>query len=242
MENSSVVSQCEGALDYTLVIGTKNWSTWSLRAWLALKVADISFEEILISLRRPESVAMILEHSPSARIPALRINNGFTEAVVFDSLAICETIAERHPNAGLWPDDAEARGLARSYSAEMHSGFLALREALPMDFSRNLSAPPFDDTVQREIDRIQQAWQVALSRYSTDGGFLFGRFSIADSMYAPMVSRFQTYGIPMSGEIKDYAARVMMMPAMQEWLVGAQLEIENGLPDQWLVDMVRNAR
>lgn len=230
------------ALAYTLVIGTKNWSSWSLRAWLALKAAGISFEEILVPLRRPESATLIQEHSPSERVPVLRIRDGHSESVVFDSLAICETIAEHHPNAGLWPDDAEARGLARSYSAEMHSGFLALREALSMDFARTLPTPPLDDTVQGEIRRIQEAWHSALSRYGTEGGFLFGRFSIADCMYAPVVSRFQTYAVPMSDDVKGYATRVMALPAMQEWLAGAQREIEDGLPDQWLVDMVRNAR
>jgi len=229
-------------LDYTLVTGTRNWSTWSLRAWLALKSAGISFEEILVPLRRPESAELIARQSPSARVPILRIKDGGIESVVFDSLAICETIAERHSSAGLWPDDPEARGLARSYSAEMHSGFLALREALPMDFARNLPAPPIDETVEVEISRIQEAWRYALSRYGGNGGFLFGRFSIADCMYAPVVSRFQTYGIPMSDEIKEYAARMMALPEMQEWLAGAEREIEEGLPDQWLVDMVRNAR
>ena len=229
-------------MTYTLVIGTKNWSSCSLRAWLALKAAGVSFEEVLIPLRRPESATLIRKYSPSERIPVLRIADGKAESVVFDSLAICETIAERHPTAGLWPDDAEARGLARSYAAEMHSGFLALREAISMDFARTLPTPALDDTVQGQIGRIQAAWHLALSRYGTEGGFLFGRFSIADCMYAPVVSRFQTYAIPMSDEIKDYAARVMALPAMQEWLAGAEREIEDGLPDQWLVDMVRNAR
>lgn len=229
-------------MSYTLVIGTKNWSSWSLRAWLALKAAEVPFEENLIALRRPESAEVIEKHSPSARVPVLRIGGGHTESVVFDSLAICETIAERHPEAGLWPDDAKARGLARSYSAEMHSGFLAFREALSMDFARKLPTPPLDDSVQGEIRRIQSAWHSALSQYGTEGRFLFGRFSIADCMYAPVVSRFLTYAIPMSDDVKGYATRVMALPAMQEWLAGAQREIEDGLPDQWQVDMVRNAR
>ena len=227
---------------YKLVIGTKNWSSWSLRAWLALKVSGIPFKEVLVPLRRPESASVIRKYSPSGRIPVLIIQDGRTESVVFDSLAICETISERHPESGLWPDSANARSLARSYSAEMHSGFLSFRETLSMDFARKLPAPVIDEEVKGQIRRIQNAWESALTQFSSDGGFLFGRFSIADCMYAPVVSRFLTYGIPMSNVVTDYAFRVMDMPAMKEWKIGAQQEIDNGLPDQWVVDMVRNAR
>ena len=229
-------------MSYTLVIGTKNWSTWSLRAWLALKVSGVPFEEILVPLRRSESAAIIKDYSPSGRVPVLHIKDGDSESVVFDSLAICETIAERHPEARLWPDDTEARALARSYAAEMHSGFLAFREALSMDCARKLPTPLIDDEVQSQIERIQAAWQFALSRYGSKGGFLFGRFSIADCMYGPVVSRFLTYAIPMSDDVSGYASRIMALPAMQEWRAGAQQEIDDGLPDQWVVDMVRNAR
>ncbi len=111
-----------------------------------------------------------------------------------------------------------------------------------MDYARKLPTPPLDDEVQDQIKRIQTAWQFALSRYGTKDEFLFGRFSIADCMYAPVVSRFLTYGIPMSDQISRYAMRIMALPAMQEWHAGAQQEIDNGLPDQWIVDMVRNAR
>ena len=227
---------------YTLIIGTKNWSSWSLRAWLALKATGASFEEILVPLRRPESKTLIRALSPSARVPVLRIKDGASEVVVFDSLAICESLAERHPDAGLWPENSAARALARSCAAEMHSGFLALREALPMDFARKLSMPPLDETVREQMGRIQEAWHAALVRFGAHGGFLFGRFSIADCMYAPVVSRFQTYAVPMPDDVEGYAKRVMALPAMQEWLAGSQKEIADGLPDQWLVDMVRNAR
>ena len=175
-------------------------------------------------------------------MPVLHIQDSDSESVVFDSLAICETIAERHPEARLWPDDAAARALARSYSAEMHSGFLAFREALSMDCARKLPTPLLDEEVQGQIKRIQASWQFALSRYGSKGGFLFGRFSIADCMYGPVVSRFLTYAIPMSDDVSRYASRIMALPAMQEWRAGAQQEIDDGLPDQWVVDMVRNAR
>lgn len=229
-------------MSYTLIIGTRNWSSWSLRAWLALKSTGISFEEVLVRLRQPDSASQIRKLSPSARVPLLLISDGDKESKVFDSLAICETIAERHPEAGLWPDDAEARGLARSYSAEMHAGFLALREALPMDFARILPQPDMDDTVLEQIERIQSAWEVARSKYKSQGDFLFGRFSIADCMYAPVVSRFLTYEIPLSDEVQQYATRIMALPAIQEWFQESKKEIDAGLPDQWVVEMVRNVR
>ena len=184
-------------MTYRLAIGTRNWSIWSLCAWLALKAAGVEFEDTVVALRRPESAGLISGLSPSARVPVLFISESGSEHVVFDSLAICETIAERHPEAGLWPDDAAARALARSYAAEMHSGFLALRDALPMDFARTLPAPEIEEEVSGQIERIVTAWTSALAAHGDDGGFLFGRFSVADCMYAPIVSRFLTYAIPM---------------------------------------------
>ena len=207
-----------------------------------MKAVGISFRETVIPLRRPESPEVIKGYSPSARVPVLFIEENGSEAIVFDSLAICETLAERHPEAELWPHNVEARALARSYSAEMHSGFLALREVLPMDCARKLSAPSFDEEVQEQIRRIQAAWESALSRFGSEGGFLFGGFSIADCMYAPVVSRFLTYDIPMSDDVAQYASRIMALPSMQEWYADAQQEIDEGLPDQWVVDMIRNAR
>lgn len=227
---------------YRLVIGTKNWSSWSLRAWLAMKTVDVPFDEVMIPLRRPDSATAIQAQSPSARVPVLRINEGGKAQVVFDSLAIAETLAERHPEAGLWPDEPAARAQARSYAAEMHSGFLALREALPMDFARKLEAPTIDGEVKGQIARIQRAWQVALTEFGGDGGFLFDRYSIADCMYAPVVSRFVTYGIAVHEDLQSYVERVMALPSMRQWHAGAEAEIANGLPDQWGVEMVRNAR
>ncbi|MGH1541554.1 MAG: glutathione S-transferase [Arenicella sp.] len=207
-----------------------------------MKESNTSLEEILIPLRRPESAAAIKNHSPSERVPVLHIKSQDKKSTVFDSLAICEAIAERHPKANLWPEDAETRALARSYANEMHSGFLALREALPMDFARQLPTPAIDSEVQHQINRIQKSWEFALSRHPSEGDFLFGQFSIADCMYAPVVSRFSTYDIPMSDIVSSYTSKIMALTAMHEWLAGAQQEIDNGLPDQWLVDMVRNAR
>jgi len=227
---------------YTLVIGTKNWSSWSLRAWLALRATGAPFRETVLKLRSSGATALIREYSPSARVPVLRIGEGDAALTVFDSLAICETLAERHPQAGLWPQDPDTRALARAYAAEMHSGFLALRETLPMDFARRLPAPPLNDTVRGEISRIRTAWQTALDRHGREGGFLFGRFSIADCMYAPVVSRFLTYGIDLPEDLAAYAGRMMALPAMRDWHDAARQEIAGGLPDQWTVPMTRNTR
>lgn len=232
-------------MHYELIIGTRNWSSWSLRAWMAVKAAGVPFEEIVLPLRQAGSAALIEAQSPSARVPVLRMGEdkkGGAATAVFDSLAIAETIAERHPDAGLWPEDSTQRAVARSYAAEMHAGFLALREALPMDFARTLPPPSLDREVEGQIARIIAAWQSALSRAGGQGGFLFGRFSIADCMYAPVVSRFVTYDIQLPLDAGKYADRMMKLPAMQEWRAAAENEIANGLPDQWQVEMVRNAR
>jgi len=212
---------------YRLTIGSKNTSSWSLRPWLAMKMAKLPFEEVLIRLRRPETKGQILPNSPSGKVPALRIEEDGQAQTVWDSLAICETLAERHPEAKLWPDDANERAEARSYAAEMHSGFPDLRDQLTMDFARTLPTPVLREATSQQIARILSAWSEALKKH--DGGFLFGRFSIADCMYAPVVSRFLTYGIDLPPLIADYCARMMALPAMQDWKRAAQAEIEAGL-------------
>jgi len=214
--------------EYTLVVGTKDWSSWSLRPWLAMRQANIAFKEELVPLRRG-TTPEILKFSPSGRVPALFIEEGGKRTLIWDSLAICETIAERHPDARLWPDDPLVRAQARSYSAEMHSGFPDLREQLSMDFARKLPMPPLRETTKAQIARIQNAWRDALARHGSDGGFLFGRFSIADCMYAPVVSRFVTYGIALDATLQDYAQRMMALPAMQEWYKSAKVEVDAGL-------------
>lgn len=218
------------AAHYTLILGTRNWSSWSLRPYLAMRATGAAFDEIVIALRQPETRAEILKHSPSGKVPLLKIaENGETTAV-FDSLAICETLAERHPEAGLWPDDAHARALARAYACEMHSGFPAVRQALSMEIARHLPTPEMTDDLRAEIARILESWQWALTRYGGDGGFLFGRFSIADCMYAPVVSRFRTYGIAVPEAIEAYSARVFALPAMADWIAAAKTELDGGLP------------
>ena len=214
---------------YTLVIGTKNWSSWSLRPYLALRATGASFEEIVIPLRQPETPDLIKRHSPAGRVPILKIEDGGRTHVVWDSLAICETLAERHPNATLWPDDPFVRAHARSLSAEMHSGFPDLREQLSMDFASHLPIPDLREATKSQIARILEAWSDALSRYGSAGGFLFGRFSIADCMFGPVVSRFLTYGVELPEFVKAYCARMFALPAMRDWERASKAEIESGL-------------
>jgi glutathione S-transferase len=212
---------------YTLIVGTKDWSSWSLRPYLALRHIGVPFQEELVRLRRETTSPEILNHSPSGRVPVLRIEDGGDRYIVWDSLAICETLADRHPEAKLWPDDPKTRALARAYAAEMHSGFANVREQLSMDFVRRVPTPSLRDNTKAEIARILTAWSGALAR-STDG-FLFGRFSIADCMYGPVCSRFTTYGIAMPAPVQAYVARMMALPAMQDWAKASQAEVDAGL-------------
>lgn len=216
---------------YTLVVGTKDWSSWSLRPYLALRATGALFEEVVIQLRRTDSSSTkdeIRKYSPAARVPVLKIEENGKTATVWDSLAICETLAERHPEAKLWPADASTRAIARSYSAEMHSGFPDLRDQLPMDFARRASAPPLRDATKEQIARALNAWETALVEHGKNGGFLFGQFSIADCMYGPVVSRFVTYGVEMPDASRRYSERMMALPAMKDWGAAAKAEVEAG--------------
>lgn len=217
---------------YTLIVGTKNWSSWSLRPWLALRATGQPFEEIVIRLNQPDSKTNILKHSPSGKVPALRIEEGRATTTVFDSLAICETLAERHPDAHLWPSDSRARAEARAISAVMHSSFPDLRATLSMDFARKIPTPDLGDAVKAQIAEIQGYWQAALDRYGRNR-FLFGDFSIADCMYAPVVSRFHTYGIALPRPLQDYASRMLELPGMQDWMAASKAEVEAGLAERY---------
>jgi glutathione S-transferase len=211
---------------YTLTIGNKNASSWSLRPWLAMKMANIPFEEVLITLDTSETKARILKSSPSGKVPALRIEEGGASSTVWDSLAICETLADRHPEARLWPEDANARAQARSVAAEMHAGFPDLRRALSMEIAARHPTPALSDQVQADIARIVAIWTGALAAPGARGGFLFGGFSIADAFYAPVVTRFETYGIHLPAVAQAYAQRVLALPPMHEWSAAAKAEAE----------------
>ena len=213
---------------YTLVIGDKNLSSWSLRPWLALKQCGIPFAEERIRLRQPGSRAAILRHSPSGKVPALKTQWG----VVWDSLAILEFLAERHPECGLWPDEMEARGAARSISAEMHSGFATLRNDMSMDLFARLPTPPIEGMLESDLRRIVAIWRDIRARFGKRGPFLFGGFSNADAMYVPVATRFRTYGVDLGrygddGTGAAYAATLLALPAMAEWTEGADAEIRS---------------
>jgi len=212
---------------YTLFVGTKDWSSWSLRPYMALRHVGVPFDEEVVPLRRETTSPEILKYSPTGRVPVLGIEEGGKRYQVWDSLAICETLADRHAEAKLWPDDARARAVARAYSAEMHSGFPDVRQQLTMDFARRLPTPALREETKAQIARIIEAWSAALAE--NRGGFLFGRFSIADCMYAPVVSRFTTYGIEVPGVVQGYMDRMMMLDSMRDWGRASQAEVDSGL-------------
>lgn len=215
---------------YTLFLGTKNWSSWSLRAYLALRAANVEFEEIVVRLREADTRANIRKLTGAERVPVLRVDENHGAFSVFDSLAICETLAERHPGARLWPEDPAARGFARSISAAMHSGFAALRSLCSMEFARRLPTPDISSELGEDLAEVTRYWNEALTRFGGDGGFLFGDLTIADCMYAPVVSRFRTYGMALEPRLEAYCGRVFDLPAMRDWLVASQKELEAGLP------------
>lgn len=211
---------------YTLVVGTQNWSSWSLRPYVALKATGAPFELVVVQLRKKDSPTtreQILKHSPAGKVPILKID----DLTVWDSLAICETLAERHPEAGLLPADAAARALMRSYACEMHSGFPDVRDQLGMEFARRLPMPELRDDTKVQVARIIEAWEHALKSFG--GDFLFGKLSVADCMYAPVVSRFVTYGVEVPPLVQGYIDRMMALPAMQDWAAASKKEVDAGL-------------
>ena len=206
----------------TLVIGNKNYSSWSLRPWLVLREAGIAFEEKTVPLCRPDTAAELAKWSPTGKVPALHDGS----VVVWDSLAICEYLNERFPEKRLWPSTREARAVARAVSAEMHSGFFALREHMSMNIRARRPGRERTDESLADIARIVSIWNDCRARFGQGGDFLFGRFSIADAMYAPVVLRFQTYGVALEGAAKDYAEAVLALPAMRVWVADALAEAE----------------
>lgn len=201
-----------------IIIGDKNYSSWSMRAWLALELTGAAYEEVLVPLDRPDTAERILAFSPAGRVPVLR-DDGL---VVWDSLAICEYLAEKFPGAGLWPAERRARAVARAVSAEMHSGFQALRASMPANLRlRRPIAPPPDAVA--DLTRIRAIWRGLLSE-ARDGEYLFGGFGIADAMFAPVVGRCRTYGIALDGPEAAYADAVWRHPAVARWVAAASAE------------------
>ncbi len=207
---------------YTLVIGNKAYSSWSLRPWLLMKHTGIGFGEIRISLYQEGAKENLLRHSGAGKVPVLR----HADLTVWDSLAICEYLAEKHPEKLLWPADAATRALARSISAEMHSGFSNLRNQMPMNVRRKIPNRATTPVASDDIARIKAIWDECLGRFGGTGPFLFGGFSIADAMYAPVVSRFHTYGVELTGRADAYSRTILDLPAFRQWVADANAETE----------------
>ncbi len=203
-----------------LYIGNRNYSSWSLRAWLVLRRTGAAFDEVVIPLDRPDTPDKLRAHSPSARVPVL-IHGRTT---VWESLAIAEYLAERFPTARLWPREPSARAMARAVSAEMHAGFPALRAHMPMDIRGRYPGVGRTSEVAADIARIVDLWTECRRRFGAGGEFLFGHFTIADAMYAPVVSRFLTYGVALEGEAAAYRDAVWRWPALREWVEAAARE------------------
>jgi glutathione S-transferase len=205
--------------EFTIYIGNKNYSSWSLRGWLMLKQAGVAFDEVVIPLYESGSRAEILRHSASGKVPAL-VHGPVT---VWESLSIGEYLAELFPKAQLWPADRAARAAARSISHEIHAGFQELRRHFPMNM-RSAFDRAIIPEAQSDIDRITALWLDCRRRFGKGGDFLFGHFTIADAMYAPVVSRFRTYKLSLPSEAEAYAAAIAAWPAYQEWLAAARKE------------------
>jgi glutathione S-transferase len=202
-----------------IVIGNKNYSSWSFRGWLALKLTGAPFEELMIGLDQPDTAEKIARYSPSGRVPCLLDG----EVSVWDSLAIAEYLAEKFPDKPLWPKASADRARARSVSAEMHSGFVNLRTDCPMKMRESFPARTLRPETQADVNRIVAIWEECLKR--SGGPYLFGKtFTLPDAFYAPVVSRFRTYSIPVPGAAKAYAGAVWATPMVQEWFAAAEAE------------------
>lgn len=202
---------------YELVIGDKLFSSWSLRPWLLLKVAGIPFVERNITLRQPDTRDQILRYSPSGKVPLLLADG----QPIWDSLAICEYVAESFPEKALWPQDQMTRAWARSITAEMHAGFPHMRNELDMNILKRVPTPDLSDNARQDVARVQDLWRAARSK-ARGGPFLFGNFTVADAFYAPVVTRFVSYDIPLDPVCQAYVDVVLDLPAMVEWTVGAK--------------------
>jgi glutathione S-transferase len=223
----------------TLIIGNKNYSSWSLRPWIAMKVAGIAFDETVIPLYEPGSREQVLKYSPAGKVPVLIDGDQH----IWESLAILEHLAERFPNAKLWPADARARSQARAVASEMHAGFQALRKNCPMNLWLPVKHRPQGDDVMENVRRIDTLWSECRACFGQDGAFLFGAFGAADAMYAPVVSRLHSYGLEVSPTARAYMDAVMALPAWREWRDAALKEpwvMQHNEPDWPLVRGVPN--
>jgi glutathione S-transferase len=219
---SHVASVPQGAppMPLRLVIVNKAYSSWSLRPWLAMRHFGIPFDETVIPMGRPETRAEILKFSPTGKCPAL-IDG---DIVVYESLAILEYLAETFPAIPIWPRGKAGRALARALASEMHAGFVALRNHCPTQFLRPVRRIALTPEVEADVARIEAAWRGARARFGSGGPFLFGEFSAADAMFAPVVNRLHTYDIPVSADTRAYMEAIMALPAWAAWIADAKGE------------------
>lgn len=207
-----------------LIIANRNYSSWSLRPWLAMTMAGLDFDETLIQLDTPAMKKQIAEHSRAGRLPVLRHGN----VSVWESLAILEYLAETFPEKNFWPKTKATRAVARAISNEMHAGFSGLRNTCPMNLRRPQKPIALNDATRADIARIEEIWRDCRKTYGKGGRFLFGKFCNADAMFAPVVTRFETYAIPVAGDTRAYMDAVLATPAFQKWKAAA-------LKETWIV-------
>jgi glutathione S-transferase len=203
-----------------LVLANKAYSSWSLRPWMLLSHFKIPFEEVVIPMDRPETRAAMLAYAPTGKCPSL--HDG--KVAVWESLAIIEYVAEAYPEKAIWPRGKAARAHARSLASEMHAGFSALRQACPTNFRRKPRAIPLGDEALADVARIEAAFADARATFGKAGSFLFGRFSAADAMFAPVVNRFNAYDIPVAKPTRAYMEATMALPAWKAWIADAEAE------------------
>ena len=212
-------------VEFTLVVGNNNYSSWSLRGFLACRLAGVPFDELLVRLSEPGTRDELLKHSPAGKVPVLKHG----DRTIWDSLAIIEYLAEIRPEAGLWPADQAARAHARSITAEMHSGFAALRARMPMNLRKSLPGKGRGRDVALDIERILAIWTDCRARYGAWGPFLFGPFTAADVMYAPVATRFRTYVVELDHVAQAYVDAVLNRPDYLEWH-------EAALEEPWVIE------
>ncbi|HEY8086530.1 MAG TPA: glutathione S-transferase family protein [Polyangiaceae bacterium] len=219
-------------VDFTLIVGNKAYSSWSLRAWLPLAHVGVPFEEVVLPFDGPAGVPTraVRERSPSGKVPLLQHG----DLLVWDSLAIGEYLAEVFPEAGLWPAGRGARAAARSISAEMHSGFAALRTAMPMNVRREPFELATGPEVKGEVARILSIWGECRRAHGGGGPFLFGAYTVADAMFAPIASRFRTYGVALDAGARAYVDAIHAHAPMQRWIAAARQE-------PWTIDAYERA-
>ncbi|HXV76139.1 MAG TPA: glutathione S-transferase family protein [Candidatus Polarisedimenticolaceae bacterium] len=206
--------------EWVLYLGNRNYSSWSMRAWLAMKQAGFEFDEVRFHLGQPDVRQRIAQVSPTGRVPALHHRG----RAIWDSLAIGEYLAERAPDAGLWPRAAEPRAVARSVVAEMHAGFPGLRSRMPFNVRRSSPGVGREAEVEAEIDRVFAIWRTCREDFGGDGEFLFGAFGLADAFYAPVVSRFKTYAVTIERDCRAYVDAVWQQPWVRQWRAEAEAE------------------